>query len=599
MTALDSTGIRGPSTRTAVWLTAFLAAGASVLLGWMALALKTDDIEASESPLLLAAASQRTLGPENLYGPYGSKNPYVLIHAPLYYRLTFLAAWLASPMLRDPVSATLVTGRLLSALSFVVVLGATYGLASIGPHSRHAGIWAVLVAAGTPVWSGLPFEVRPDILGLAFQTVGIWLVVSALAKPSAASSRLFAAFVAFALAVCVKQQYVIAAGVSLALMFWAWIHRRMAFSVIGGCLALALAIVSGYYGFEQWFTSGQLTHSVFSAARHVMEVHPADDFFALNLTLALIWKCVGPILLIGAASAAMAAGKTGYAPSIFVRASTLLIGLITALTIMQVFVARAWLGGVIAAGLVLVIAIVIPICGIIERDAIGCWPDGVFGVFCSCELLFAISLWSLSTGGWFNYALEAVVLVSVLAGRAVARACERSASSAARLPLLIAALALPAYALTDLRQVVLKRDSESREARSVVSTAGCAASAILFVDLPGMNRLNGRRDLVIDPWLYPVFEATGLTEPRSVWIEQRLRDGSIHAVATTAPGDKIDGVTRSLPELGFRIVRRAGRYRVWLRARAKAFSIYRWVCPPVVGGAGTVELVNGGHIPHL
>ena len=32
------------------------------------------------------------------------------------------------------------------------------------------------------------------------------------------------------------------------------------------------------------------------------------------------------------------------------------------------------------------------------------------------------------------------------------------------------------------------------------------AAEVFFVDLPGLNRLHGRIDLVYDPWLYPVFE---------------------------------------------------------------------------------------------
>src|SRR3954449_5616886 len=83
------------------WVTAALILGACTLVPWLFMALERDDVEASESPLVLAVARQITHGPRELYGPYGESNPLVLIHAPLYYRLAGLMAWaLASAGLR-------------------------------------------------------------------------------------------------------------------------------------------------------------------------------------------------------------------------------------------------------------------------------------------------------------------------------------------------------------------------------------------------------------------------------------------------------------------------------------------------------------------
>ncbi len=54
------------------WVTAALVLGAGTVLPWFVMATERDDVEASESPLLLAVARQLTHGPRELYGPYGA-----------------------------------------------------------------------------------------------------------------------------------------------------------------------------------------------------------------------------------------------------------------------------------------------------------------------------------------------------------------------------------------------------------------------------------------------------------------------------------------------------------------------------------------------
>ena len=46
-------------------------------------------------------------------------------------------------------------------------------------------------------------------------------------------------------------------------------------------------------------------------------------------------------------------------------------------------------------------------------------------------------------------------------------------------------------------------------------------SAFFFLERPGINRVNGRLELVYDDWLYPVFESLHLAEPRSGWLGLR------------------------------------------------------------------------------
>ena len=80
------------------WITTVLTASAVVFLVFrVSLGLGEADTDLYESPLMLSVARQLIAGPTDLYGPFGGRNPLVLIHAPLYYRLAALTAW---PMAR-------------------------------------------------------------------------------------------------------------------------------------------------------------------------------------------------------------------------------------------------------------------------------------------------------------------------------------------------------------------------------------------------------------------------------------------------------------------------------------------------------------------
>ena len=143
-------------------------------------------------------------------------------------------------------------------------------------------------------------------------------------------------------------------------------------------------------------------------------------------------------------------------------------------------------------------------------------------------------LWRLSTGGWFNYAIQAVVIACVLTARALSRAFDGAASWRPLFPAALAALAVPAFAFTDVKQVLGKREAESADLARLLAYVRRPSAEIFFVDLPGANRLHGRIDLVYDPWLYPVFESIGLAEPRSIWLDRALATGPVRVVATTS-----------------------------------------------------------------
>jgi hypothetical protein len=546
-----------------VWITAVLALGAGAVILWIAMALDQEDIEALESPLLLSVARQLESGPRGLYGPYGGPCPLVLIHAPLYYRLAALAGWPLNRVGFDSVTAALVAGRLLSSLGFLATLAAAYRLALLGGMPPRAGWWAALLVAGTPISGGFLFEVRPDMLGIGLQTTGILLVFSAFANAPIREAESTAGFTCFALAACFKQHYVAAPLASLFLMAWA--RGRRGLTSIVRCASIALAIVVIYYGIEEWITAGRMSQSVVVAAGSVGNVHPSDWYAARNLFLVLISKCVGMILLAAAAGLAMVSARPRPARLALVIVGTALIGTVTALAILQLFMVKPWISAFLLLGLLLVIVGIIPACGIFEKSLLGGRLDAALWAYWAGELALTAVVWRLSAGTWFNYALQALVIACVLTARALSRAIDSARSWRPLIPAALAALAVPAFAFTDATQVLGKRESDSAALARLLVYVQRPSAEIFFVDLPGANRVHGRIDLVYDPWLYPVFESIGLAEPRSNWLDRALSAGPVRVVATTSRRSEIDGLKRTLPELGYSLSKRVGPYFVWAR----------------------------------
>ncbi len=349
------------------WITGVLVIGAGVLGFWVSIALKQEDTEALESPLVLAVARQLEEGPWHLYGPYDARNRLVLIHAPLYYHLAALAAWPLARAGLDPIWASLVAGRSLSVLGLLATLASAYGLARLDGAPRRAGWWAILLFAATPIHGGVVFEVRPDMLGVAFQTLGVLLVLSALRTERHRHARILTAFAAFGLAAAMKQLFVMAPAISTFLLLRAWRRGRLASEPIGRAIVLAFSILLVVYGTEELATGGRMSQSLFGAAGTVSRLHPGDWFFAWGIGLGVIWKSVGWIATFVAASVVMIARGGGWGRFLLAATGLGLIGLIVAMTILQFFVVQMSISVLITYGLLATLFLVVPACILLER----------------------------------------------------------------------------------------------------------------------------------------------------------------------------------------------------------------------------------------
>jgi len=88
-----------------------------------------------------------------------------------------------------------------------------------------------------------------------------------------------------------------------------------------------------------------------------------------------------------------------------------------------------------------------------------------------------------------------------------------------------------------------------------------------FASRPGLNRLDGRIELVYDDWLYPVFESIGLAAPRSVWLVRALAPHSpVRVVINPTERPVVEGTVTDLRRLGYRAHTQVESiYYIWVR----------------------------------
>jgi hypothetical protein len=575
---------RGRDFRASIGITILLGSSAALVVGyWSWRALSRADTEPLESPLTLSVARQLVDGPGGLYGPFGGGNPLVLIHAPLYYRLAALTAW---PMVRagiGPVTAAMVAGRLLSVFGLLATVGMAYRLARLDGAPRKAGWWAALLILAGPILSGFPFAVRPDMIGIALQTAGVLLVLSALQANRPGAAKLLLAYAAFGLSVCVKQHNVGAAAISTGLLLAAWMRGRLALGRIISSLLVAASLVLVVYGVEEFATHGRMSQAVLVAAASVGRVHPGDWGHVRIVAIAAMGRTIGLLALLSAARLAAVAARPGLTRRAFAIAGGMLVGLLVGLLPLHLVLIA---GGSIAVldprlvdlilyagaisfllGFVMAL-LIIPACMAIERWSYpGARLDTALVAFVVAEVVIMAALCRISTGAWANYAIEAYVLASVLTGRALARACDEAPS---RRLVVAAASAVLFGAIMHIHEVESVRFVDRLELAELFDRVKRPRSEFFFVDRPEQNRADGRLELVYDDWLYPVFESIGLAEARSLWLDRLLTSGSIQVVVTTSDGPRIAGIKEPLTRLRYYAAMRVGPYFVWVRQSSGA-----------------------------
>jgi hypothetical protein len=486
-----------------------LALAAIAWVGFdISLGLDADDSENLETTRVLAAARQWTEGPHTLYGPYSASNPAVLIQAPLYYRLTGLAAFPCILIGFDPVTSCFAAGRMISFASFLVILFLTYRLARLCGAPSRAGWWAALLVAGSPLVGSFPVAMRPDLFAIAFQTAGLLLIAQILFERGRRDrARLVLAFLFFGLAFVTKQHVIVGpVAAVLGLAFFRPDLLRLPMLAAVGAFGL---LVIAYLGCEQAITRGAMGRSVF--------VLPGD----LKRVTAGSWAYVGVVLV-----------------------ETLKRGL-----------------GLLALGLAMVWAGR----GRVARGAYAWWLLMAIGL----ELALMVQLCRNSSGGWFNYALPALVGGATLVGHGLAeielvRPGKRwAAVAAAGLVLVLVDARLVVKGVMQRREVKVEQERLRDDARVAAVPIG---SRYFSGTYQHYNRIMGRTELTHDEWLYRAFEAIDAAEPRENWLRSALEDGPVKLVVTgDEAGPRVAGLAEPLTALGFEDEGRVGRFTLWRR----------------------------------
>jgi len=478
-----------------------------------------DDSENMETPLAAAAADQFTLGPHALYGPYGPKNPNVIILSPLYFRLTGL---LAIPLVRagySPLDACLRTGRLISLVSYSGLLAVCYHLARQDDLPRSAGFLAVLLILSTRLFDSYVVMVRPDLLAAFLQSLGLFWVLRFLANGVRRRITDFGCLVPFALAACCKIHFLGTGGLSTLLLIGAWVRKRQDRRTIETALLLGAGTLVAYYFAEQVATRGMMSRSVLAVP---LELRSLATVRAINAWF--IFKSIG------------------------YRTQVLL-------------------------------ALVLSLLLIYPRTFRGSRADRLIWFFLALEGIQIAVMAYGNAGAWVNLALPAATLLSVNVARALYR-LSLTPGPRGLLAVPVAALGIAlAHDISSMFADARFRVYTDEFVRSLLSdprlAGGYRRDSIYFAALPQCNRRAGRIDLIHDEFAYGLLERAGIATPRSYWLKPLFVSGPIRTIVV--PEDPpfpmvmnpphVCGLSESLPDLGYKMVFQLGRFQVWQRAR--------------------------------
>lgn len=472
--------------------------------------LSTHDTHHLETPLVLASARQLTEGWGRLYGPIDGDHPWVLIHAPLYYRMTALSATPLTWLGIDPVDATLIAGRSISLLGLLALLAAVYALAGSNPKAAGAGVLTALMVSGCSLLDTYPVTVRADILGLAFQTVGIMLIARGTRLEDTTAPRTgawLAAYAMFALAVATKQHLIAGLAVTSILSSIQAARRLFPLRLWLASHAVLALVLGGLLGAEFWLTDGAVINAVVFTPGELSSIQSAS------------WSQVTAVL---------------------VESAKRMIGLLA------------------LAGICL-----LPRPSSLISNRFEWYLTAILAM----ELLLLLPLCRGNQGAWTNYALPAMVIGGVLVGRALARLLN-SSRPLWTLPPILAVLAIMlvfAVRLT-MHQVQFLRADRADLMRLIddPTLPIRTPDEVYFANAPEHTRVFGRRKLAHDEWLYGAMESLESAEPRSLWLKQALT-GPVKRVIAPYEAALVPGVTEPLTDLGYRHIASSGRYRLYER----------------------------------
>jgi hypothetical protein len=164
--------------------------------------------------------------------------------------------------------------------------------------------------------------------------------------------------------------------------------------------------------------------------------------------------------------------------------------------------------------------------------------------------------------------MQAIFFTCVLTARALSRSFE-TGSARPLLPVAVAALIVPAAVAPHCVELKGRRQLDRDVLAVLFKYYGRPRDEFFFADRPGDNRVFGRQDLVFDDWLYPVFERSGLAEPRAAWLKARLGSGPLTVIAHRSELPTNLGIAAPIEQLGYTPGLHVGPLYSWKRVRSR------------------------------
>jgi len=282
----------------------------------------------------------------------------------------------------------------------------------------------------------------------------------------------------------------------------------------------------------------------------------------------LAQRSFGLIALIGAAGLAAVGGRPGWLRQVYWAGGTGFLASFAALSGWHAAWPIEWLQFVIVRAEVVVVVVVFLPAALIEPEKVlGSRFDAALWVFLAAELGMVTVLSRASTGAWLNYAMQAIFFTCVLTARVMSRSCD-TGSARPLLPVAVAALFVPAAVAPHCVELKGRRQLDRDVLAVVFEYYSRPRDEFFFADRPGDNRVFGRRDLVFDDWLYPVFERSGLAEPRAAWLKARLGSGPVTVVVYRSELPTNLGIQAPIEQLGYPPGLHVGPIYCWKRIRS-------------------------------
>jgi hypothetical protein len=404
--------------------------------------------------------------------------------------------------------------------------------------------------------------------GVARQSWGGVLALESMAVcRGGAGGRLVAASALFGLSACVKQHLLAGWAVSVGLWAWGWLWGRLGLGAVVRLVAPGAAVAVSIYGAEWLVTGGRVWDAVFLAAANVGRVHPGGWYNVLLLSLGIANRSAGTAAVL-AAGALIAFGKRpGILRWIATSVATVVVGILLAAVSANVASRSDMTGVAVFFAVGLAVAVILPAVVLSTWSSVTAKAvDAALWAYLAAELGVVMLLAHTSAGAWMNYGIPATVFGAALAARAASRALDAAPPPLVASPTILASGVILLSSLHGLVEAHLNDRIQNAKVEVIYAHEKRPRSAFFFADRPGLNRINGRLELVYDDWLYPAFEKIGLAEPRLRWLSRALMSGPVRVVIKSSQGSEIEGTRIDLRRLGYlRDANVETFFYVWIR----------------------------------